>query len=70
LAKNVVPKYGSMKKKNGMTEMVIPQKILSGNRITIPDEILKNWGLDIGSWVLVRKEGKGIYIAPAKLIEA
>jgi len=48
----------------------VPQKILSGKRISIPDEILKEWKADVGSYVLVRKEGKGIYIAPVKLVEA
>ena len=46
------------------------QKILSGKRVSIPDEILKEWNVDVGSYILVRKQGKGIYIAPAKLIEA
>ena len=69
--KNVEPKYRSMKKKGGMkSEDPVAQKILAGKRISIPDEVFKEWGLEEGSLVLVKKQGKGIYVAPAKLIEA
>ena len=48
----------------------MPQKILSGQRVSIPDPIIKEWGLQAGDYVLVKKEGKGMYIVPARFEEA
>lgn len=61
---------GSIQNPNSLSTTVVPQKILSGQRVSIPDQILKEWGLETGDYVLVSKEGKRMYIAPAKFQEA
>jgi len=57
-------------KTNKLKNSAIPQKILSGQRVSIPDIIIKEWGLEAGDYVLVRKEGKAMYVVPAKFQEA
>lgn len=59
-----------MKKRNALSSMTSAQKILSGHRVSIPDSILEKWNLNTGDFVIVKQEGKRMYITPAKIIEA
>ena len=59
-----------MRSNSRLSSLGTPQKILAGKRVSIPDEIMKDWKIDVGSYVLVGKEGKRMYIAPAKFEEA
>lgn len=46
-----------------------PQKILRGERVSIPKAILKELNLREGDFVLVRKSDHEIRIVPAQVIE-
>ena len=54
-----------------MTQKMIskqPQKILKGDRVSIPREILRNHRLKSGDYVLVEETDKGIQIIPAAVV--
>jgi len=68
-ATNVEILYIGLMSKSKLSRIVSPQKILAGQRVSIPDIILKEWGLETGDFVIVSKEGKRMYIAPAKIEE-
>lgn len=46
-----------------------PQKILKGDRVSIPREFLKSQKLKVGDYVLVENTDKGLKIVPARFIE-
>lgn len=46
----------------------IPLKILQGERITIPKEIMKEFNLKVGEWVLIDSTGDHIEIVPAEVV--
>jgi len=62
--------YRDLLRKSGLKGSAVPQKILSGQRVSIPDSIIREWGLEAGDYVLVKKEGKGMYVVPARFEEA
>ncbi len=68
-ATNVEMIYNGLMSKMQLSSLVAPQKILAGQRVSIPDTFLKEWGLATGDFVIVSKEGKRMYIAPAKIEE-
>lgn len=45
-----------------------PQKVLDGNRITLPFEFLEKHGLKEGSFVLVEDTKAGLLIKPARVV--
>ncbi len=45
-----------------------PQKILKGERVSIPKALLRELNLHEGDFVLVRKSDNGINIVPAQVI--
>ena len=45
-----------------------PQKILKGDRVSIPREFLKNLKLEVGDYVLVESTDKELKIVPARII--
>lgn len=45
-----------------------PQKILKGDRVSIPREFLKSQNLQVGDYVLVESTDKGLRIVPAQII--
>ncbi len=47
----------------------VPQKILKGDRVSIPREFLKNQNLQVGDYVLVESTDKGLKIVPAQFVE-
>lgn len=46
-----------------------PCRILKGNRITIPREIAKEMKVKVGGLLLLKRQGKGIYLVPCKVVE-
>jgi len=59
-----------MSRNSNLKDIGVPQKILSGQRVSIPDDILKSWGLVAGDFVLVKQVGKEMVIAPARFERA
>lgn len=47
-----------------------PQKVLDGNRITLPFEFVQNNGIQEGSFVLVEQTKEGLLVKPAKVVHA
>ena len=45
-----------------------PQKILQGDRVSIPREFLKSQNLKVGDYVLVESTKKGLKIVPAQIV--
>lgn len=45
-----------------------PQKILKGDRVSIPREFLKSQNLKVGDFVLVENTEKGLKIIPAQVV--
>jgi len=43
-------------------------KVLSGNRITIPKEIMQSLNLKVGDLLLKYYEGKALVFVPAKIV--
>ncbi len=50
-------------------EKPYPCKILSGNRITIPKEIMKSLNLKVGDLLMKKTIDKGIIFVPCKVVE-
>jgi len=50
-------------------EKSYPCKILSGNRITIPKEIMKSLNLKVGDLLMKKTTDKGIIFVPCKVVE-
>lgn len=46
----------------------VPQKILKGDRVSIPREFLKSQNLKVGDYVLVESTDKGLKIVPAQFV--
>jgi len=46
-----------------------PCRILTGNRITIPKEIMKSLNLKVGDLLMKKESGKGIIFIPCKVVE-
>lgn len=46
-----------------------PCRILKGNRITIPKEIMKSLNLKVGDFLLRKRDQKGIIFVPCRLVE-
>lgn len=60
-----------IKKKSKLAQKMMerqPQKILRGDRVTIPQEILQKKHLKAGDYVIVEETNKGIHIIPARII--
>ena len=61
-----------MKDRSGqMTQKMVkkaPQKILQGDRVSIPREFLKSQNLKVGDYVLVESTEKGLKIVPARIV--
>ena len=60
-----------IKKKSKMAQKMsqrTPQKILKGDRVSIPREALKDLRLKVGDFVLVETTNKEIRIIPANVI--
>ena len=54
-----------------MTQKMIqkaPQKILKGDRVSIPREFLKSLNLQVGDFVLIESTDKGLKIIPAQVV--
>ena len=49
--------------------MMYPCKVLSGNRITIPKQIMKDLNLKVGDLVIRTIEGNRLYFTPCKVVE-
>ena len=49
--------------------MSFPCRILKGNRITIPTEIMKDLNLKVGDLLMRKQEGKGLLFVPCKIVE-
>jgi len=45
-----------------------PQKILKGDRVSIPREFLKQQNLQVGDYVLVESSDRGLKIIPARVV--
>ena len=45
-----------------------PQKILKGDRVSIPREFLKSMNLQVGDFVLVESTNKELRIIPARVV--
>lgn len=45
-----------------------PQRVLDGNRITLPFDFTTKHGIQAGSFVLVEETEQGLLIKPAKVI--
>jgi len=45
-----------------------PQKILKGDRVSIPKEFLSKLNLKPGDYVLVESTSKGLQITPGKFV--
>jgi len=46
-----------------------PCRILKGNRITIPKELVKELGLKVGDLMLRKRQGKALIFVPCKVVE-
>lgn len=44
-----------------------PQKILKGDRISVPKDILRELDLKVGDWVLVACDGQELKMVPAEV---
>ncbi len=56
---------GGMAQKMGSK---VPQKILKGDRVSIPRRFLKSQNLKVGDYVLVESSEKGLKIVPARVV--
>jgi bifunctional DNA-binding transcriptional regulator/antitoxin component of YhaV-PrlF toxin-antitoxin module len=45
-----------------------PLKILMGERITLPKELMREFKLKVGDWVLVDSTGDHMEIVPAEVV--
>lgn len=45
------------------------QKILTGRRLSLPIQWMKENNLNVGDWVLIKNYEKHIEIVPAKVVE-
>jgi bifunctional DNA-binding transcriptional regulator/antitoxin component of YhaV-PrlF toxin-antitoxin module len=44
------------------------QKVLSGRRVSIPDELSKKYGIREGDIVILKESSNGITIVPAEVV--
>lgn len=49
--------------------MQLVQRVLSGRRVSIPDDMSKDLGIQEGDYVIVKAENGGIRIVPAEIKE-
>ena len=49
--------------------MSLPCRILKGNRISIPNEIMKDLNLKTGDLLLRKRDNKGLLFVPCKVVE-
>ena len=47
---------------------MIIQKVLSGGRISLPQDFVKRWNLKVGDFVIVREGEDGCEFLPAEII--
>lgn len=46
-----------------------PCRILKGDRISIPNQIMKDLNLKVGDLLLRKRGGKGLVFVPCKVVE-
>ena len=49
--------------------MMYPCKVLSGNRITIPKQIMTDLNLKVGDLVMRKRDKKALVFVPCKVVE-
>ena len=50
------------------TQIGVPVKILTGRRITIPQDIFEELNLKEGDWVLLESKDNRLYVHPAEVV--
>lgn len=49
--------------------MTYPCRILKGDRITIPKELMSELNLKVGDLVMKKRDGKALVFVPCKVVE-